>query len=126
MAASEDCCVICAEPLTFISVGKCGHTDVCSLCAARMRGVMNDFDCCICKQKLNEVFITRYAGSFTSIPKNIESSSGDTNGSLKERAKQGELWHDERLNAFFDDYEHFKVVRYDIRYYIIYIYTSCY
>ena len=111
MAASEECCVICAEPLQFISVGACGHTDVCSLCSARLRGVMNDLQCCICKQQLNEVFVTRFVGKFTAIPKNIDGSSVSDSDSLTQRAKRGELWHDENLNAFFDDFEHFKAVR---------------
>jgi hypothetical protein len=55
----EDCCVICAEPLEWLAYGPCDHKDVCSSCIARLRFVLKDNKCCICKQDCAAVFVTK-------------------------------------------------------------------
>ena len=57
--AMEDCCVVCAEPLEWVGYGVCGHRDVCSTCISRLRFVLNDKKCCICKQECSIVFVTK-------------------------------------------------------------------
>ncbi len=61
----EDCCVVCAEPLTFTAYGPCGHKDACSKCVCRLRSVLKDQRCVICQQTLASVFVTRFAGDYT-------------------------------------------------------------
>ena len=127
--ASEECCAVCAEPLKFVAVGRCGHREVCSICSARMRGVMDDRECCICKAALPEVFVTRFLGSFTAVPTGFRDEGaaaaaeggggggrgggrgGEAARSLRSRAAAGELWHDEYLDAYFDDREHLREVQ---------------
>lgn len=61
----EDCCLVCAEALTFTGFGACGHKEVCSKCVARMRFVLKDKRCVLCTQEAGNVFFTRYAGDYT-------------------------------------------------------------
>ena len=61
----EDVCLICAEPLEWVGYGPCGHKEVCSVCVVRMRFVMKDNNCCICKQEMPAVFVTRHMGDYT-------------------------------------------------------------
>ena len=74
MAGVEDICLICAEPLEFVSVLPCGHTDVCALCTTRLRLVMEDRKCCACQKESDKVLVTRHQGSFTAkFPVDFES-----------------------------------------------------
>ena len=75
---------------------------------------MGDKACCICKETLEEVLITRYVGSFTAAMGKAAATHGEGGGGggLSERAKKGELWHDEYLNAYFDDRDHMKELQY--------------
>lgn len=51
--------MICAEPLEWLAYGPCDHKDVCSSCIARLRFVLKDNKCCICKQDCAAVFVTK-------------------------------------------------------------------
>lgn len=42
-------CLICCELLVHCSVGKCGHRNICHMCAVRQRELFNDKKCCLCK-----------------------------------------------------------------------------
>ena len=68
MADTSDCCLVCAEPLDFTGIGNCGHTEICSRCVIRMRFVMKDKNCVLCKQESPAVFITRFMGDYTARP----------------------------------------------------------
>ena len=50
-------CAICAEPLLFPAIGKCGHRDMCGLCSVRMRIILKDNNCPMCKTECEEMFI---------------------------------------------------------------------
>ena len=63
----EDCCAVCAEPLTWLAYAPCGHRDACSKCVARLRFVMKDKRCVICQQQSPAVVVTRNLGNFTSV-----------------------------------------------------------
>ena len=65
MAALEELCLICAEPLAYVGVLPCGHMDVCGVCCLRMRLVVNDTKCCACQQEASCALITRFQGAFT-------------------------------------------------------------
>ena len=60
-----DVCIVCAEPLQYTAFGECGHKDACSRCVVRLRAVLKDDRCLYCQQRLEKVFVTRYAGEFT-------------------------------------------------------------
>ena len=61
----DDCCLVCAEPLEWTAFGACGHKEVCSRCVARMRFVLKDNGCVLCRQEIKEVFFTKFMGDFT-------------------------------------------------------------
>ena len=57
--------MICAEPLTHVAYGPCGHRDACVECVARLRFVMDDERCVICQQPCPSMFATRAMGEYT-------------------------------------------------------------
>lgn len=89
--------MICAEPLTHVAYGPCGHRDACVECVARLRFVMDDARCVICQQQCPSVFATRAMGDYT------ETIGASAFSELPKRALRKELHHDKQLNMFFDD-----------------------
>ena len=79
---------VCAEPLRWVAVAACGHRDVCSVCVARLRLVLNDRRCCICKQEADAVLVTRANGVYTKVvtPASI--------AGFPALVARGELWHE--------------------------------
>lgn len=61
----DDCCLVCADPLEWTAFGPCGHKEVCSRCVARMRFVLKDNGCVLCRQESKEVFFTKFMGDYT-------------------------------------------------------------
>ena len=51
-------CILCFNQLKFFSLGQCGHKNVCHTCTLRMRLIMEDEDCPVCREELEEVLIT--------------------------------------------------------------------
>lgn len=51
-------CILCQNPIRFWALGVCGHRDVCHTCSLRMRIILEDDQCPICKAELDEVVIT--------------------------------------------------------------------
>ncbi|MCO5547374.1 hypothetical protein L7F22_000823 [Adiantum nelumboides] len=96
----EECCVVCAEPLEWVGYGVCGHRDVCSRCIARLRFVLNDRHCCICKQECSSVFVTKALGNYTKVINDFEILH-----------KSGDYWYDKNTQAFFDNKEHYAMVK---------------
>ena len=95
--AMEDCCAICAEPLTHVAYGPCGHRDACVECVARLRFVMEDRRCVICQVPCERVFATRHMGEYT------ETIGADGFEQLPKRARAKQLHHDDKLDMYFDD-----------------------
>ncbi len=52
-------CVVCCETMNFVGLGSCGHCSVCDLCFLRLRVLMKDIKCTLCKSILPAVFVTR-------------------------------------------------------------------
>jgi hypothetical protein len=63
--ATEDVCLVCADPLDWTGFGTCGHKDACSRCVARLRFVLEDNKCVICREPSLAVFFTRFSGDYT-------------------------------------------------------------
>jgi len=57
----EFCILCCADKMSFVGMGSCGHTDVCWVCTMRMRSLAHDHRCPVCKEELDEVVITANA-----------------------------------------------------------------
>lgn len=53
----EHCLICCQDKPKFAAVGKCGHTEVCWLCAVRLRALLKDTTCPMCKEDLPQVAI---------------------------------------------------------------------
>jgi E3 ubiquitin-protein ligase ZNF598 len=51
-------CILCYNPMKFMAMGECGHKNVCCKCVLRMRLIMDDNHCSICKQEQDEIVIT--------------------------------------------------------------------
>ena len=55
----DDSCAVCADSLDWVAYGSCGHREVCSTCVVRLRVVIGDCRCCICKTESPIVFVTK-------------------------------------------------------------------
>ncbi|KAL3652967.1 hypothetical protein CASFOL_002648 [Castilleja foliolosa] len=102
----DDSCAVCAESLEWVAYGACGHKDVCSTCVARLRFICDDRRCCICKTESDVVFVTKALGDYT---KTISDFSV-----LPSEVKEGRLghyWYHEDTQAFFDDSDHYKMIK---------------
>ena len=52
-------CWVCCKDLDFHAVGICGHNDMCLYCACRLRILLGDYKCPICKTNLPQILITK-------------------------------------------------------------------
>ncbi|OMJ92713.1 hypothetical protein SteCoe_4457 [Stentor coeruleus] len=52
-------CWVCCKDLGFHALGACGHNDMCLYCACRLRILLKDYKCPICKTNLPKVLITK-------------------------------------------------------------------
>ena len=55
---SDNNCLLCYQDIKYYSIGKCGHKNVCHTCCLRLRLIMEDETCPMCKTELEEVLIT--------------------------------------------------------------------
>ncbi|KAE8901631.1 hypothetical protein PF005_g4770 [Phytophthora fragariae] len=59
-------CLLCADPIRFFAVGECNHQGICSRCSMRMRLIMDDRNCPMCKQPLERVVVSSALQPFES------------------------------------------------------------
>jgi hypothetical protein len=52
-------CVLCYNPMRFYILGPCNHKNVCINCALRVRILMEDSKCQICRADNLEVYVTQ-------------------------------------------------------------------
>lgn len=52
---------MCLEPIVHFAMGKCNHKSVCHKCALRIRLLLEETKCSICKQELDEIVISNDA-----------------------------------------------------------------
>eukprot|EP00252_Welwitschia_mirabilis_P012374 TRINITY_DN27403_c0_g1_i1.p1 TRINITY_DN27403_c0_g1~~TRINITY_DN27403_c0_g1_i1.p1 ORF type:complete len:895 (+),score=164.66 TRINITY_DN27403_c0_g1_i1:192-2876(+) len=102
----EECCAICAEPLIWLAYGQCGHRDICSTCMTRMRFILGDKCCCICKRDCPVVFMTKALGDYTNVITDFSSLPSATRD-----GKVGEYWFHSDTTAYFDDEDHYKMIK---------------
>lgn len=50
--------MLCFNSLKFFAIGHCGHKNVCHTCVLRLRLIMEDETCSICRAELDEIVIT--------------------------------------------------------------------
>ncbi|CAM6122725.1 unnamed protein product [Calypogeia fissa] len=104
----SDCCAVCAEPLEWIAYGPCGHREVCFTCIARLRFVLNDKSCCICKQECPKVYIAKALGAYTRVVADWNSLLQNNDNCSRQ---SNNLWYDNALDAYFDDESPFKIIK---------------
>ncbi|XP_011023853.1 PREDICTED: E3 ubiquitin-protein ligase HEL2-like isoform X3 [Populus euphratica] len=103
----DDTCAVCADTLEWVAYGPCLHKEVCSTCIIRLRFICNDFCCCICKSESNTIFVTKALGDYTRMISDFK-GLGEVNGS---EGKAGEYWYHEGTKAYFDDSDHYKMIK---------------
>lgn len=59
-------CLLCADPIKFYAIGECNHLGICSKCAMRMRLIMKDRNCPMCKTPLERVIVSSEPRAFES------------------------------------------------------------
>ncbi|KAH6777427.1 RING/U-box superfamily protein [Perilla frutescens var. hirtella] len=102
----DDSCAVCAESLEWVAYGACGHKDVCSTCVARLRFICNERRCCICKTEISVVFVTKALGDYTKTISDFSLLPSEVR-----EGKVGQYWYHEDTQAFFDDSDHYKMIK---------------
>ncbi|XP_057790406.1 uncharacterized protein LOC131007276 [Salvia miltiorrhiza] len=102
----DDSCAVCAESLEWVAYGACGHKDVCSTCVARLRFICNDRCCCICKTENDVVFVTKALGDYTKTISDFTLFPPE-----RREGKMGQYWYHDDTQAFFDDSDHYKMIK---------------
>ncbi|KAI5008156.1 hypothetical protein ZWY2020_009204 [Hordeum vulgare] len=102
-------CGVCMEPLEWVAIGPCGHREVCSDCAVRMRAGSNSQlagrRCCICREPCPTVLVTRSGGGGPrACPKlpPLGAFQGPVGGCY---------WYHSGSAAYFDDEQQFLAAR---------------
>ncbi|CAM8969123.1 unnamed protein product [Rhodiola kirilowii] len=102
----DDTCVVCAETLEWVAYGSCGHREVCSTCVARLRFICKDRRCCLCKFESSTVFVTKAMGDYTNVISDFSILPSDP-----KEGQVGPYWYHEGTQAYFDDADHFKMIK---------------
>lgn len=53
--AIDRCLICCQDKPRFATRGKCGHIEVCWICTVRLRALLKDNSCPVCKEELSQV-----------------------------------------------------------------------
>ncbi|KAI3993343.1 hypothetical protein MKX01_010086 [Papaver californicum] len=102
----DDSCAVCAESLEWVAYGPCGHREVCSTCVSRLRFICEDRKCCICKTESDVVFVTKALGDYTKVISDFSVFPSDSR-----EGKIGNYWYHEDMGAYFDDSDHYKMIK---------------
>ncbi|KAJ7008090.1 E3 ubiquitin-protein ligase ZNF598-like [Populus alba x Populus x berolinensis] len=102
----DDSCAVCAEALEWVAYGACGHRDVCSTCVSRLRFICDDRRCCICKTESSVVFVTKALGDYTRMINDFLLLPPEP-----KEGRMGSYWYHEDTQAFFDDVDHYKMIK---------------
>ncbi|XP_038897973.1 E3 ubiquitin-protein ligase HEL2 [Benincasa hispida] len=102
----DDSCAVCADTLEWVAYGSCGHRDVCSTCVARLRFICGDRRCCICKSESAVVFVSKALGDYTRTINDFTVFPSEPR-----EGRSGSYWYHEDTQAFFDDVDHYKMIK---------------
>lgn len=58
ISLDAESCLLCANPISAIALGECGHRVICSTCLLRLRWIMKKEACPVCKMPLENLFVT--------------------------------------------------------------------
>ncbi|KDP28319.1 hypothetical protein JCGZ_14090 [Jatropha curcas] len=102
----DDSCAVCAETLEWVAYGACGHREVCSTCVVRLRFICSDRRCCICKTESHVIFVTKALGDYTRMVNDFAVFPSEPR-----EGRVGSYWYHEDTQAFFDDADHYKMIK---------------
>ncbi|WZZ47981.1 hypothetical protein YC2023_048088 [Brassica napus] len=102
----DDCCAVCAENLEWVAYGFCGHREVCSTCVVRLRFILGDRRCCICKTECPIVFVTKEFGDYTKTITDFSTFPSDP-----KEGRVGSFWYHEETKLFFDDFNQYTKIK---------------
>ena len=54
----KDNCILCFNEIKFFAMGECDHKNVCARCVLRIRLIMEDDKCSICKTECDEIVVS--------------------------------------------------------------------
>ena len=54
----KETCILCFGQIQYFAMGKCNHKNVCHKCVLRIRLLMEDNKCSICKTELDELIVS--------------------------------------------------------------------
>ncbi|GJD06539.1 E3 ubiquitin-protein ligase hel2 [Galdieria sulphuraria] len=94
-------CVICANILVFVALGSCNHYHVCADCSHRLRSLYNDYRCCVCKQTLEKVLVTKLSKVNSLISHSQE--EGVVRKPLIDQVDFSTLYMERRTSMFFEE-----------------------
>ncbi|CAH8368520.1 unnamed protein product [Eruca vesicaria subsp. sativa] len=103
----DDSCAVCADNLEWVAYGSCGHREVCSTCVVRLRFVLGDPRCCICKSESPIIFVTKALGDYTRTINDFSTFPV----APKEGRVAGGFWYHEDTQAFFDDLDQYRMIK---------------
>ncbi|KAK1682756.1 hypothetical protein QYE76_043604 [Lolium multiflorum] len=95
-------CAVCMERLMWVAVGPCGHHEVCSKCAVRIRSVDSNRLCCICRAPCPAVLVTRRSRT-SGDGKLIYSDELSSLALAADEGPVGNYWYHKASAAYFDD-----------------------
>ncbi|KFK35408.1 hypothetical protein AALP_AA5G280800 [Arabis alpina] len=103
----DDSCAVCADNLEWVAYGSCGHREVCSTCVVRLRFILDDPRCCICKTESPFVFVTKALGDYTRTINDFSTFPSVP----KEGRVAGGFYYHEDTQAFFDDLDQYRMIK---------------
>ncbi|KAG2324615.1 hypothetical protein Bca52824_007343 [Brassica carinata] len=80
---------------------------VCSTCVVRLRFVLCDPRCCICKTESPVIFVTKALGDYTRTINDFSTFPS----APKEGRVAGGFWYHEDTQAFFDDLDQYRMIK---------------
>jgi hypothetical protein len=94
-------CAVCMERAEWVAVGPCGHREICSQCAVRIRLVEGNRRCCICRALCPTVIVTGAGGERHIHSKLAAASDG----------RVGKYWYHEASAAYFESKEQYRAAK---------------
>ena len=98
-------CVCCCERFREVGVGPCNHPIACGLCNLRLRLLLNETNCVICKQSLDQLYITSHRGMTFEA---LQNSSRTLNDSMV--GVPGVVFRDDVFRCRFEKFKSFDCV----------------
>lgn len=74
----HSCLICCQDNPRYMAVGRCGHAEACWLCVVRLRTLLKDFRCPVCKEENSEIALVAVSAESRGPPPSLPSEMRDT------------------------------------------------